>query len=147
MCRRLKAGVLICEGFVLYITAVHHNHLPCFKRVFSEDKTPCLLYFIHCCHDFRPEQETWTRTLEGGQCRLLRSLHGSHFSYLFYHWIYQGHVNLEITCWGAGWSHIWVGFDGFVHYNLLADSTFSSRCAQRFYLLSSSCPQQIQLKT
>lgn len=59
----------------------------------------------------------------------------------------EASMNLEITCCGAGWGHIWVGFDGFFHYNFLADSTFSSRCAQRFYLLSSSCPQQIQLKT
>lgn len=84
MCRKLKAGVLICEGFVLYITAVHHNHLPCFKCVFSKNKTSCLLYFIHCYHEVTPEQDTWMKTLEGGQCRLLRSLHGSYFSYLFY---------------------------------------------------------------
>lgn len=59
----------------------------------------------------------------------------------------EASVNLEITCCGSRWGHVWVGFDGFVHYNLLADSTFSSRCSQRFYLLSLSCPQQIELKT
>lgn len=58
----------------------------------------------------------------------------------------EASVNKEITCCGAGWGHIWVGFDGFVHYNLLADSTFSSRCAQRFYLLSSSCPHKFNWK-
>lgn len=144
MCRRLKAGVLICEGFVLYITAVHHNHLkPCLKCVFSGDRTPYTLSTVG--YNVRPEQETWTGTLEGGQGHLARVL--------FFILVLslnisrpKASVNLEITR-GAGWGHVWVGFDGFVHYNLLADATFSSRCAQRFYLLSSSCPQQIELKT
>lgn len=140
MCRRLKAGVLIWEGFVLYITAVDHNHLPCFQCVFSEDnRTPYTLSTVAMTSDQNKRH--------GGRLVSLP---------VFIAWVLffilvlsldlsrpEASVNLEIICCGAGWGHIWVGFDGFVHYNLLADSTFSSRCAQEFYLLSSSCPQQI----